>query len=165
MIKRSVFMFRSFFVQRFGGKRLDVQTAAESSGGVVRLGAVVIEEDVIVAPIAEDGAAEFSDLSRRLHPARRLQIELSEQLQVAILIFGQEFDADRRCHIDGAVFWFVLFPGGQRLTIVTETATAVWTFGGTVEEEIFARLFIKPDDIGFAACLFHFIERPQFFWV
>ncbi len=42
--------------------RLDPERAAEGSGGVVGLGAVVVDEDVAVAEIAEERAAEFSDV-------------------------------------------------------------------------------------------------------
>jgi hypothetical protein len=67
---------------------LDLQGGTESPGAIVRVRTVVIEEDLVIAAIAEEGAAEFSDIRRCLHPARRFQIELSEFLQFSILFFG-----------------------------------------------------------------------------
>ena len=45
------------------------QRRAESTGGVIRLGAVVIDEDLAVTAVAEEGAAEFPDVGRGLDPA------------------------------------------------------------------------------------------------
>ena len=67
---------------------LDPQGATERPAGVVRLRTVVIHEDVVKAAIAKEGAFEFPDFRRCLHPAGRLRIELSEFLQLSILFFG-----------------------------------------------------------------------------
>ena len=64
---------------------LDPQRAAEASAGIVRFCAVVIRENGVEAAIAEQGAAELSDLRGRLHPTRRLCIEL-RQASVALEI-------------------------------------------------------------------------------
>ena len=42
---------------------------AESSGGVIRIGPVVVSEDRIIPAVAEKSAAQFTDAIRRLHPA------------------------------------------------------------------------------------------------
>src|SRR5260221_4732668 len=66
----------------------DPQRAAESPGGIIRFRTVVIREDMVVAAVTKEGAAEFSDVSRSLHPARRFRIELSRFLQLPVLSFG-----------------------------------------------------------------------------
>src|SRR5437868_8646904 len=66
----------------FGRNRrvLHLERTTEPTGGIIRIGAVVIGEDVVVAAIAKQGAAEFPDLGRCFHPARRLRIEVSKFL-------------------------------------------------------------------------------------
>ena len=48
---------------------LNPQFATEGSGSVVGFGAVVVGEDAAEAIVAEDGAAEGSDVSGRFEPA------------------------------------------------------------------------------------------------
>ena len=66
---------------------LDLDPAAEGSGGIVGFGTVVIQENGVEAAITKEGATEFSDIGRRLYPTRSFRIELSELLQVSILFF------------------------------------------------------------------------------
>ena len=61
--------------------------ATESPAGIVRLRAVVLQEDCIEAAIAKEGAAELSDLRRGFHPAGRFGIEISKLLQPSIFFF------------------------------------------------------------------------------
>ena len=59
---------RSFFAVNAHQLRksyLDPERAAEPSGGIVRFGAIVIHEDVVVAPVGKDSAAKFSNGRRR----------------------------------------------------------------------------------------------------
>ena len=63
-----------------GRENSDPERAAKTSVCVVGFGAVVIEKDLIVAAIAKERAAEFSDCSGCLHPARGLRIKLAELL-------------------------------------------------------------------------------------
>ena len=65
----------------------DSQRAPKPSGTKVRFCAVVRREDGVVAAIAIDGTAKFSDIRRCFHPARSLRIELSKFLQFSILFF------------------------------------------------------------------------------
>src|SRR5512145_3080395 len=69
------------------GWDLDPQRATKPPGGIVGLGAVVVQEDAPVTAVTEDGAAEPADVGRRPHPARSLGVELPEFLQRAILVF------------------------------------------------------------------------------
>jgi hypothetical protein len=69
-------------------ERFHAERATEAAGCVVGVGAVVIQEDSVVAAITIEGAAEFSDLRRCFDPARRLRIELSEFLQLTVLLFS-----------------------------------------------------------------------------
>ena len=66
---------------------LDSYRAAEAPGGVVRICAVMIHEDMVVAAIGKDGAAEFSYINGCFHPARRFHIEISKLLQLPVLFF------------------------------------------------------------------------------
>ena len=59
-------------------QNLDPQRAAEPPGAIVRFCTVVIHEDMVVATIAKDGAAKFSNFRRCFHPARRFRIEISQ---------------------------------------------------------------------------------------
>ena len=52
----------SYWVKRLAFSYLDLQRGAEGPASVVRLGSVVIHEDAVEAAVAEDGAAEFSDV-------------------------------------------------------------------------------------------------------
>ena len=47
----------------------DPQRAAKASGGVIGLGAVVVDEDGVVAAVAEESAAECSDGGGCFNPA------------------------------------------------------------------------------------------------
>src|SRR5689334_7993539 len=78
-----------------GDGRSDPQQAAEASCRVVRLHAVVVDEDLVVSAVAEEGAAERTHVGRRHDPARGLGVELAELLQRAVLLLGEHFDAER----------------------------------------------------------------------
>ena len=59
-------------VGKVGDKRggLDSKRSSEAPRGVVRFGAVVIDEDVVVSAITKKGSAEFSDIGWCLNPTR-----------------------------------------------------------------------------------------------
>src|ERR1041385_3580737 len=88
-------------------QHLDLERATERPGAIVGLRAVVTHEDAAVTTITIECAAEFPDIRRCLHPARRLQIELAEFLQLLIFCFRQELDAHGLSHIHGGGFWSV----------------------------------------------------------
>src|SRR3989304_1190544 len=69
----------------------------------------MIHEDIVVAAITKEGAAEFSNIRRCFHPARRFRIEISKFLQLSILFFRQKLNAHGSCHIYSAIFWLMLF--------------------------------------------------------
>src|SRR5205814_10374957 len=69
-----------------GDANSDPDRAAEPPRGIVRFRAVVIQEDSAVAAIAKQGADVLPDIRRRFHPARRFRIELSQPLQIPVLI-------------------------------------------------------------------------------
>ena len=83
----------------------DPQRPAEAPGRIVRGGAVVVDEDVVVAAIAKEGAAEASDVRRRRDPAGRLRVELSECLQRSIFVFRQELDSHLACGLARTIGW------------------------------------------------------------
>src|SRR5208282_3486476 len=88
----------------------DPERAAEPPAAIVRLRPVVAHEDAAIAAITIERAAEFSDVSRRCNPARRLRIELSQLLQLQIFFFRQKLNAHVRRHIHGSIFWFKFLP-------------------------------------------------------
>src|ERR1700687_5732081 len=85
--------YRTFPVSAFtrsqGGstQNLDPYRPAEPSSGIVRFRTVVIQENSVVAAVTKEGSAEFSNVRRRFHPARRFRIEISKLLQLSILFF------------------------------------------------------------------------------
>src|SRR6186713_1130526 len=112
---------------------------AETSRRVVRLRAVVIHEDLAVAPVAEQRAAEGPDVGRCTDPAGRRRVELAERLQVPVLVLGQEFDAHRGSHVDGAALRLVLLAGLERLTVVADTSASCRALCGAIAERVPAR--------------------------
>ena len=88
----------------------DPQRATERPGGIVRFRAVVIDEDGVVAAIAEEGTAEFSDSRRGSHPARRFRVEISKFLQFPILFFRQKLNAHSSRHIYSVTSGLMFFP-------------------------------------------------------
>src|SRR5689334_1814620 len=104
------------------------QRPPEPPRRVVRLRAVVVGEDGIVAAVAEEGAAEFADVRRRLDPARGFQVELAELLEGSVLLFGQELDSHRSGHVDGVVFRAGLFPRVLPFTVKGSAAAAGGAF-------------------------------------
>src|SRR4051812_874505 len=69
------------------------QHAPETPGGVIRLGAVVIGEDLAVAAVAEECATQAADALGRADPARCFAVELANCLQLAVLLLGQQGNA------------------------------------------------------------------------
>ena len=107
---------------------LDPQRTTERPGGVVRLGTVVTHEDAAITAVTIERAAEFPHISRRLHPTRRLRIELSELLQLSILFLGQKLDAHGRGHVHGGGFRSMFLPRFQPFTVVANTCAAFRAF-------------------------------------
>lgn len=134
------------------------EQAPEASGGVVRLHAIVINEDLAIAPVTEQGAAEGPHLGWRVDPAGGLQVEVAELLQGAVLRFGQQVDAHGGGHFDGAVVGLVLFSGGSGFAVVAGASAAGGAFWGAVAEREVAGLGVVADDVGFAACGFHGLQ-------
>ena len=142
---------------RHGVVLRDVQTRSEPRKplrSVVRLRAVVIHEYLVIASIAEEGAAERPDVGRCPDPARGLGVEVAELLQISVLLFGEKVDAHRGSHFDRAVRWLVLFPCLERFTVVTGASASRRTFCGTVAEDELAVVF-STNDIRFTARGFH----------
>src|ERR671914_490539 len=105
-----------------------VQRATERPCGVVGLRTVVIREDVVVTAIAKNSAATFSDISRCLHPTRRLRIEIAQRLQLSILRFREDLNPHGGCHICRAVLRLVFLSCLQRFLVVTHTTAAFGAF-------------------------------------
>src|ERR1035438_7212552 len=99
----------------------DPQRTPKRPTGIVRLRAVVIHENRVKAAIAKEGAAEFSDVRRCLHPDRSFRVEISKFLQLSILSFRQQLNAHGICHAHCAISWFMFFPRFQRFTVVAKT--------------------------------------------
>src|SRR5262245_13540242 len=94
-----------------GAPRSDSKQAAEASGGVIGLRAVVIREDRAVASVAEERATQLADVGGRLNPARCLQVEFAERLQRAVLLLGEQLDAQGLRHRHCAVLRFGFLAG------------------------------------------------------
>src|SRR3984893_15416416 len=142
---------------------LDTERAAEPPSSVVRLRTVVIYEDGVVPTITKEGSAEFSNISRCFHPARRFRIEITDFLKFSILFFLKNLNANGSRHINSVIFWFMFFPRLQRSTVVANTSAAFRAFRRTIIKNVFACLFIVANNIRFTTGSFHFIQRPQLF--
>src|SRR4051812_29944210 len=89
--------------------QLDPERAPESPSGIVRLGTVVVQEDGVVAPIAEQRATALPDLGGCLHPAGRGGIELTNLLEPPILVHRQQCGAHGIGHVDSLVLGLCSF--------------------------------------------------------
>ncbi len=141
---------------------LDPERPTKPPGGIVGFRTVVIQKNRVEAAITKQGASESPDGRRRLHPARRFRIESSQFLQLSILFFRQKFNAHGRRHANSAVFWLVFFSGIEGLTVVANTSAAFRTFRRTIIKNVFARLLVVANNVGFTTGSFHFVQRPQF---
>src|SRR3990167_4893870 len=109
--------------------------APKTPGGVIRLHAVVIDEHPAIAPVAKERPSEHPDIGRRLKPAGRLQIKLTERLQRPVLLFRQQLDAHRGRHLARAALGLVLLSGGTRFGVVTGASAPCGAFRGAVTED------------------------------
>ncbi len=121
----------------------------------------MVDEHAAEAAVAEKRAAERSDLGRGEDPARRLEVELVERLEVAVLVFGEELDAHVGGDVEGAVFGAGGFSGFEGFAVVAEAPAAGRTFRRAVEEKVLAGLFVAADDVGLAAGPLHLAQRPE----
>lgn len=135
----------------------------ETTRTVVGFGTIVIHEDLVVATVAKDGAAEIADFGRSEHPTRSFCVEISKRLKLTILLFGQDFDAHFRRHRKCVITGFVLLPCIKGPAVVTNAATPFRAFRRTIHKNVFARFFIMRNYIRLTTALLHFVERPQFF--
>ena len=74
-------------IKKFLLQNSNLQAAAKTSGRVIRLRAVVIHENRVIAAITKKSAAQLANIHRRFYPARRFDIELAQLLQLAVLLF------------------------------------------------------------------------------
>src|SRR5690606_11791720 len=130
-----------------------------------RLRAVVIHEDMFVAAVGEDRAAELANLGRRLDPARRRGVELTELLQLPILRLRQNLDAHVRRHIDRVTpFGLGCLPRLPRFAVIAQASAAGRALRRAVEKDDLAGLLVLADDIRLAAAALHLAKRPQLGW-
>jgi len=87
-------------------------------------------EDMAVATIAKEGAAEVSNIGRCLYPALRFRIKFSKFLQLSILVFIQKLDTHSCCEINSITSWVntFLFSFFLPFSVVTNTSAAFRTF-------------------------------------
>lgn len=83
-----------------GQVKSDPQRATKRPAAVETGRSVMVHEDMAEAVIGEEGAAEFPNIRGRFQPALRLRIEISQFLQITVLLFGQWLDAHGSSHID-----------------------------------------------------------------
>src|SRR5262249_34215102 len=87
--------------------------------------------------------------------------ELTQLLQVEVLLFGEQFDAEIGGHIRRAVLGLELLARVERLAVVAEAPAAPGAFRRAIEEHVLARLLALADDIGLATGLLHLMQRPK----
>jgi hypothetical protein len=121
----------------------------------------VVDEHAAVATVAEEGAAERPDVGRGLDPAGRLRVERAETLQRAVLVLGQQLDAHRRGHLDGAARRPVLLAGGERLGVVAQAPPTGRALGRAVAERDLPRPVVPADHVRLPTGRLHPAERLQ----
>ena len=84
--------------------------------------------------------------------------KLAQRLQLPILFFRQNLDADRGGHVQGAVLRLVFFPCLERCAVVADASTALRAFAGTVDENEFACLLVVADDVRLTTSGFHLLQ-------
>jgi hypothetical protein len=119
----------------------------------------VVDEHRVVAPVAEQRAAELADLRRSLDPTRGLQVEFAHALQLAVLRLAEQLDAHRRRHLDRAARRFVLLARVERRAVVAQTAATFGRLRAAVDEAHRARLLCTAHHIGLAARTLHRLQR------
>src|SRR5262249_52035478 len=137
--------------------------SSKPPAGVIRLGAVVVDEGPAVAVVAEEGAAVVAEVGWGLEPTGGLLVEGAERLQGVVLGLGQQFDPHGGGQVEGGVDGFVLPARLQAGAVVAEAPAAGGGLGGAVVEEALAGLAVRPDDdVRLAAGPFHLVQRPEF---
>ncbi|MNC61620.1 hypothetical protein D3C75_1115740 [compost metagenome] len=121
----------------------------------------MVEEDAVVAAIAEKGSSEFPYRLWGLDPARCLGIEAAERLKRSILGFRQQRDAHLLGHLGRRARRPVLLPGFQRGVVIAEASAPGWALGAAVTEDELPGPRVLADDIGFTAAALHLVERGQ----
>ena len=99
--------------------------------------------------------------SNPLHPAGPFRIELTERLELPILIHCEEYGTHGSCHLDRVVLRFVLLPCLERFAIVTDVAASVRALARTIYKNAFTGRLVRTNNIRFAARPLHLIERPE----
>src|SRR5690606_41747975 len=132
----------------------DAKPAPEAPGRVVGLGAVVVREHPVVAPVAEQGATQLPQFGRRVDPARGPRVELAQRLQLPVLHFAQEFDTHGGGHAGGTVLRLVLLAGLERFGVIADAAPAGGALGRAVAEDE-AAILVPADEVGLPASGFH----------
>src|SRR5215213_8216505 len=110
------------------------QQTAEAARRVVRLRSVVIGEHPSVTTVAKQRTASRPHVLGRRDPARRLQVELLELLQIAVTLLGQQLEPHCSRHLERAALRLVFLACGQRLAVVAEASASRGAFGGAVAE-------------------------------
>src|SRR5690606_36628040 len=100
---------------------------------------------------------------RSLYPAGCFGIKFTKGLQVAILFFRQQLYTHFRSHPYSTKLGFVLFSGFKCLRVITDTPTPLRALCDTVTENVYVFFSVVTNDIRFAPCLFHVINRPELF--
>lgn len=125
----------------------------------------MIDKDLAVATVTEEGAAEGADIRGRPNPARRLGIELAESLKVSVLDFGEQFDAYGASRFDDVSTRFMFFAGIQGIAVIAQTAATHRTLRRAVTEKVLARNCVLPNHVRLASGRLHGGKRSECGWV
>src|SRR5579859_2496790 len=106
-------------------RALDLERSAEATGGIIRFGAVVIDENGVIAAVTKKGAAELSDRGRCLDPAGGLGVKVAEFLQLAILFFRKKLNPDGGRQVESAAFRLMFLAGVQGFTVIAKAAPSL----------------------------------------
>ena len=87
-------------------------------------------EHAVEAAVAEQRAAQRTHLGGRFDPARRLDVELPQLLQRAILRLGQKRDAHRGGRVDDVALGLVALARLPRRAVVAQVPCGLPGFRG-----------------------------------
>src|SRR5690625_987597 len=149
--------FRSLIWPGTHAERSDPQEAPEPSRSVIGISPVVIGKHLPIPPVTENGPSLLPNIIGRADPGRGLPVQLIELLQFSILRFRQKLYSHLLCHVGNAATGFMLLPGVQSLSVVTEASPPLRAFRGEIVKENLTRFLVVAPDIRFPSRSLHLI--------
>jgi hypothetical protein len=121
----------------------------------------MIGEDATESTIAKNRAPEASNTFGRFHPTRCLRIELTELLQFAVFLLGQNLDSHLCSHVDGVIVRFGHLARLESFAVVADGRSPLRSLFGAIDENELSSHSILANHIGLSSGALHFIKGPK----